>query len=62
MPGRWCTVGGGVEKGESDLEAAKREVVEELGSLPEIADIIDYTDSGDDKFRYRTFKKAARSK
>lgn len=55
MPGRWCTVGGGVEKGEDYLEAAKRECVEEMGSLPEISDIIDYVDSGNKEFTYRTF-------
>ena len=55
-PGHWCTVGGGVEKGENFLEAAKREVVEELGSLPEIADILDTVDSSlTDDFVYKTF-------
>ena len=33
-PGYWCFPGGHVEAGESPEDAAKREVVEEIGSLP----------------------------
>lgn len=55
-PGTWCTVGGGVESGEDYLQAAKRECVEELGSCPEISDIIDDIDSSvKDDLIYKTF-------
>ena len=33
-PLRWCIPGGKIEDGESALDAAKRETVEEIGSLP----------------------------
>lgn len=55
-PGTWCTVGGGVEGNEDYLEAAKRECLEELGSCPEISDIIDDIDSSvKDDLIYKTF-------
>lgn len=55
-PGTWCTVGGGVEKGEDFMQAAKRECVEELGSCPEISDIIDDIDSSMvEDLVYKTF-------
>lgn len=30
----WCAPGGGIERGESDEDAARREIAEELGSVP----------------------------
>lgn len=54
-PGVWSIAGGGVEKGESFLEAAKREAVEELGSMPEVQKIADETTFKDGDFTYKTF-------
>lgn len=34
MPGTWCTPGGRVEEGETAMEAARREAIEEIGSHP----------------------------
>lgn len=48
----WCTVGGGVEAGETPIQAAKREVMEEIGIKPDQYTVInehkgvpDYTNS-----------------
>lgn len=54
-PNTWATVGGGVEKDEEFLEAAKREVQEELGSMPNITKIYGYKDAPLPNFVYRTF-------
>jgi len=35
FPGTWCLPGGHIEDGESALDAAKRETIEEIGLLPE---------------------------
>ena len=54
-PGTWSVVGGGINHGESALEAAKRETVEEAGSLPEILDILKSSLFKDGDFTYETF-------
>ena len=40
QPGTWAGLGGAVEPGETPKEAAKREVEEEAGSLPQIDRIL----------------------
>jgi len=55
FPNTWATLGGGVKPGEEPIEAAKREVKEETGSLPEINRIINKYINQDDGFAYVTF-------
>jgi len=54
-PGVWSIPGGGVEKGETFLDAAKREVEEEAGSIPEFLHIINNTLFQLNDFQYKTF-------
>lgn len=51
----WATVGGGVEEGETFFEAAQREVVEELGEMPQLGKVFGYIDFEQGDFIYRTF-------
>lgn len=51
----WGSIGGGVETNEGYLEAARREVKEEAGSMPDIERILDSTVWKDGNFRYKTF-------
>lgn len=55
-PGVWSTFGGGAKKDETDLEAAKREVIEEAGSMPKIKRILAKTvNHKPNEFTYTTF-------
>lgn len=40
QPDFWCTIGGGVDEGESLLKALEREVIEETGVKPNIGNLI----------------------
>ena len=56
-PGSWGLPGGKVEKGESLLDAMKRECSEEIGSFPDTLKIIpiEQFTSADNHFVYHTF-------
>jgi 8-oxo-dGTP pyrophosphatase MutT (NUDIX family) len=36
----WCTIGGGLDPGESLIEGLKREVIEEVGVVPEVGNLL----------------------
>ena len=54
-PGVWAGFGGGIEPGETPMEAAIREVTEEAGSFPEIKQILTSTTRKENNFEYTTF-------
>ena len=53
----WSFWGGKIEKGETPIQALKREIKEEIGFVPEIVKIqpLDVFLSPDEKFMYHTF-------
>lgn len=45
----WCTIGGGLDPGESLIEGLKREVIEEVGVVPEIGNLLFVQQYGNEK-------------
>ena len=55
-PGYWSLIGGSIEKGESDLEAVKRETKEEIGYDVKDVEHVGYADFPKLNIRVRLFR------
>jgi len=54
-PGTWSSIGGAIEPGETALQAAEREVVEEVGSMLPIKKMVAELEYKNDGISYITF-------